>query len=537
MPDAIPGKLVAPEPVPPVRQYSFTDWQVNNPTAPPPGDRLDAEFDRGNGTQSQTIDWVGTSLNTDGTLRTGIVGEPQLVPGLFDHIADDAVAQVQPLVVQAQNAAGQALNSATAAQSYSTLAGGSATQAGNSASDAQISATTAQGAATGAQGSASVAAASAADAANSANHADGSEAQSQAYADVSMAWAEHMPDTIPPNILAVMGVTGDHWSSRWWAHQTQLNGDAALEELQRFYLGAFVSAPSTDNQGNPLATGAMYFDLTLGAMYVWNGAAWQPATQPSPTQTYRYVYVATAGQTVFQGADRDGHVLVVGANAYQQTAVFKQGLVLTPTTGYTTGVNQVTLASGAAAGDIVQVWVDTIPSVKLDWRTARLNTTTWVFNGTNRVFPLTDPTNAALIMSASSDLILSLDGVWQQAEADYTVASSNLTFATAPPSDARAFGIAIVPVPDVASPQPGVTSIDTSSWVFDGTNVTFPILDMSAQPVTPHAAENLLLSINGVWQAAVRDYTVTGAVVTLLEAPEPGSRAFGVVGLPAFGGA
>ena len=28
-----------------------------------------------------------------------------------------------------------------------------------------------------------------------------------------------MPDTIPHHILAWMGITGDHWSSRWWAHK------------------------------------------------------------------------------------------------------------------------------------------------------------------------------------------------------------------------------------------------------------------------------------------------------------------------------
>jgi hypothetical protein len=40
----------------------------------------------------------------------------------------------------------------------------------------------------------------------------------QDYAVLSAAWAEHMPDTIPPNILAANDITGDHWSSRWWAN-------------------------------------------------------------------------------------------------------------------------------------------------------------------------------------------------------------------------------------------------------------------------------------------------------------------------------
>jgi hypothetical protein len=34
-----------------------------------------------------------------------------------------------------------------------------------------------------------------------------------------MNWAEHMPDVIPPNILATNAITGAHWSARWWANR------------------------------------------------------------------------------------------------------------------------------------------------------------------------------------------------------------------------------------------------------------------------------------------------------------------------------
>ena len=314
MPDgSVPGKLVAPEPVPPVRQYSFTDWQVNNPTAPPPGDRLDAEFDRANGAISDTIAWTGTSLNTDGTLRTGIVDEQQLVPGLFDHIADDAVAQVQPMVVEAENAAQQALNSASAALSYSTLAGGSATQAGQSATTARGAATGAQTSASAALDSANAASASASDATNSANHADGSAAGAQAYADVGMAWAEHMPDIIPPNILAVQAVTGDHWSARWWANQA-LNSISDMEDLL--------------------------------------------AKVPPMAVVNYYTYIATAGQTVFNGPDRNGHALVYPATSLVTLLVYENGLLRTPVDDYTGTVNTVTFLAPCAAGDIVQIQVE-----------------------------------------------------------------------------------------------------------------------------------------------------------------------------------
>ena len=40
------------------------------------------------------------------------------------------------------------------------------------------------------------------------------------------------------------------------------------------YLGAKTSAPTTDNDGNPLITGAMYFNSVAGVMSVWSGTAW-----------------------------------------------------------------------------------------------------------------------------------------------------------------------------------------------------------------------------------------------------------------------
>jgi hypothetical protein len=103
-------------PAPPVRAYSFTDWQVANPTAPPPGDRLDAEFDRADNAIGDVIDWASTSLNTDGSIRDGAIGSSQLQPDLFSDISGDIIADVQPLVDEAAAyAAASAASSTTAA--------------------------------------------------------------------------------------------------------------------------------------------------------------------------------------------------------------------------------------------------------------------------------------------------------------------------------------------------------------------------------------------------------------------------------------
>lgn len=56
--------------------------------------------------------------------------------------------------------------------------------------------------------------------------------------------------------------------------------DVTLDALDHFddrYLGAKTSDPSTDNDGDPLVAGALYFDSTLGTMKLYTGSAWVAA--------------------------------------------------------------------------------------------------------------------------------------------------------------------------------------------------------------------------------------------------------------------
>src|SRR5262245_26709462 len=102
----------SPQPAPPVRQFSFTDFQTNDPSAPLPGDRIDGEYDRSNQAIEDVIDWAATSLNSDGSLKPQSVGKSQLQSGLFDHLEVDAQAKLQPLIAAAQTASEIALGAA-----------------------------------------------------------------------------------------------------------------------------------------------------------------------------------------------------------------------------------------------------------------------------------------------------------------------------------------------------------------------------------------------------------------------------------------
>lgn len=57
--------------------------------------------------------------------------------------------------------------------------------------------------------------------------------------------------------------------------------EAALDSFDDRYLGAKAVAPTTDNDGGALLTGAMYWDTALPGMRSWNGSAW--VTLPAAT--------------------------------------------------------------------------------------------------------------------------------------------------------------------------------------------------------------------------------------------------------------
>ena len=58
------------------------------------------------------------------------------------------------------------------------------------------------------------------------------------------------------------------------AATSETNAAASYDSFDDRYLGAKASDPSTDNDGDALITGALYFNSTDGDMRVYNGSAW-----------------------------------------------------------------------------------------------------------------------------------------------------------------------------------------------------------------------------------------------------------------------
>jgi len=123
------------------------------------------------------------------------------------------------------------------------------------------------------------------------------------------------------------------------------NAASSYDNFDDRYLGAKSSAPTVDNDGDALITGALYFNSTSNIMYVYGGSGWQAAGSSVNGTSERTTYTATAGQTVFAATYDTGYI-----------DVYLNGVKLLVGTDFTaTNGTSITLASGASVNDVVDI--------------------------------------------------------------------------------------------------------------------------------------------------------------------------------------
>lgn len=186
--------------------------------------------------------------------------------------AEDAESTAIEKAAEAATSASAAATSETNAATSASTAQASATQAANSAAASATSAANASASETAAAASESNAAASEGNAATSATQAAGSA--------TAAATSETNASTSASNAATSASAAS---TAQTAAESARDAAQTALDSFDDRYLGAKASAPTVDNDGDPLVAGALYFDTTADELRAYNGTEWLVAYVPSDT--------------------------------------------------------------------------------------------------------------------------------------------------------------------------------------------------------------------------------------------------------------
>ena len=129
-----------------------------------------------------------------------------------------------------------------------------------------------------------------------------------------------------------------------------------------------------------------------------------PYIGKSPTNGVRtrFLYTASANQTVFSGSDSSSNVLVYTDGMYMD--VYQNGVLLKPTTDYAaTNGTSVTLTTGASASDVIEMVVYDVFNIQGNY-TKTESDTRYPFKGNNSIIRLNGPNtpNTCLLYTSPS---------------------------------------------------------------------------------------------------------------------------------------
>jgi hypothetical protein len=126
---------------------------------------------------------------------------------------------------------------------------------------------------------------------------------------------------------------------------------SSYDDFDDRYLGPKATPPTLDNDGNPLGTGALYWNTVTSEMYAWTGSAWGSIS--STAAIYRYRFIAAGGETSVSGTDALSQTLAYLPGKEQ---VYLNGVLLVRTTDYTaTDGTSITALAALVVNDILEI--------------------------------------------------------------------------------------------------------------------------------------------------------------------------------------
>jgi len=216
---------------------------------------------------------------TDNSANGGLFTDTK-IDGIPDLISADVLAAQTAATNAATSETNAATSSGTAttqASNASTSASGASTSASEALASKNAASTSAGGASTSA-GTATTKAAAANTSAVNAAASENAAAGSATSASTSASTATSQANTATTRATAA-------GNSATAASNSATAAAASFDSFDDRYLGAKSSAPSTDNDGNALLTGALYFNSSSNQIFSWTGSAWIAIKPTSSEQT------------------------------------------------------------------------------------------------------------------------------------------------------------------------------------------------------------------------------------------------------------